>query len=109
MTENKDAEKKAFEERIAKMKENGFKEIDVGGTDLLSLQDATSQMKRLEEIVEQNGAVSKVLSRYKKVQDDLASITSKKLDVPSYESTVYPFKDITKSINEAKAREKQEL
>lgn len=109
LTENKDTEKKIFEERIAKMKENGFKEIDVGGKGKLSLQDATSHMDRLKEIVDQNGAVSKVLDRHKKVQDDLASITSKKFDVPSYEKSAYQLKDITKSINEAKAREKREL
>lgn len=76
MTENKDAEKKAFEERSAKLKKPDWEVPN--WEEIASIKDNWTRLQRIKEVFQQNNDVSTVVGKHFKLQDELASMTSSK-------------------------------
>lgn len=104
--EQMDLNTKRFEERLAEMKANGFKVIDLD--DMAGVKEYSPQMQRIQDILKQHNNVSTVLDRHFKLQDEIANIASSKPKKSNYTDFREQHMKTLEAINEAKAREKRE-
>lgn len=104
--EQKDLNTKRFEERLAEMKANGFKVIDLDDT--AGEKEYSPQMQRIQDILKQHNNVSTVLDRHFKLQDELASIASNKPKKVDYVDPRQQYQERLEAIAEAKDRKERE-
>jgi len=97
---------KRFEERLAEMKANGFKVIDLD--DMAGEKEYSPQMQRIQDILKQHNNVSTVLDRHFKLQDEIANIASNKPKKVDYVNPRQQYLENLEAIAEEKARKERE-
>ena len=96
MSKDYDSEKKAFQERMAREKAKGFKEI--------KLEDMTGEGKNPSKLLE---GIELDMGKLKRIVDER---TAKAIShTPDYGSSVSKFSEIADAISTAKAKEEEEL
>jgi len=111
LTENKDAEKKAFEERSAKLKKPDWEVPD--WEEIASIKDSWTRLQKTQEWLKQAKGGSTVLDNYLEQQANLASMTSSKPKNVDYSQSRQQYlerlEEVARKVREQEERDKEKV